>query len=39
MCNEVAVMLGGSKCVSRSGQYMLGGGSYIGMWQFWFRRC
>jgi len=29
MCYEVAVMLGGSKCVSRNGQYVLGGGRYV----------
>jgi hypothetical protein len=46
MCYEVAVMLGGSKCVSRSGKYVLGGGryvlegdSYIGTWQLCVRRC
>ena len=39
-------MLGGSNCVSRSGQNMLGGGRYvlggdscIGMGQLCFRRC
>ena len=39
-------MSGGSKCVSRSGKYVLGGGryvlegdNYIGMWQLCVRRC